>query len=61
MLVNARNVKKFNADDFDKGKTMFVKNLKGHILVDGCMLNLKNGEVINTVHSKPDSVTHHKI
>ena len=50
MLVNARNVKKFNAKDFDKGKTMFVKNLKGHILVDGCMLNLKNGEVLNTVH-----------
>lgn len=61
MLVNARNVKKFNANDFDKGKTMFVKNLKGHILVDGCMLNLKNGEVINTVPNKQDSLTHHKI
>ncbi|NML57098.1 Type 1 glutamine amidotransferase-like domain-containing protein [Chryseobacterium cheonjiense] len=48
MLVNARNVKKINAREFDKGNTMFVKNLKGHILVDGCMLNLTNGEVINT-------------
>ncbi|SHE42036.1 Type 1 glutamine amidotransferase-like domain-containing protein [Chryseobacterium takakiae] len=52
MLVNARNVKKFNPKDFDKGKTMFVKNLKGHILVDGCTLNLKNGEVLNTVHKE---------
>jgi len=52
MFVNARNVKKINAKDFDNEKTMFVKNLKGHILVDGCMLNLKNGEVLNTVHKE---------
>lgn len=49
MLINARNVKRFNPKDFDQGNTMFVKNLKGHILVDGCMLNLKNGEVLNAV------------
>jgi len=45
MLINARNVKNFNTRDFNSGKTMFVKNLKGHILIDGCTLNLNSGEV----------------
>jgi len=46
MLVNARNVSKDNIKAVEKGASIFVKNLKGHILMDGSRLNLINGEVI---------------
>lgn len=46
MLVNARNVSKDRIKAVEKGSSIFVKNLKGHILTDGSRLNLMNAEVM---------------
>lgn len=46
MLIDARNVTNLNTKEFTRKKTLFVKNLKGHILTDGSILNLNSGEVI---------------
>ncbi|WP_265131522.1 cyanophycinase [Chryseobacterium oranimense] len=40
MVINARNVKKESNES-----SVYVKNLKGRILINGCTINLMNGEV----------------
>ncbi|MGK6344401.1 cyanophycinase [Chryseobacterium sp. DT-3] len=45
MVINARHIKKTDPDyrpDF-----IYPKNLKGHILIDGCKINLKSGDTIS--------------
>ncbi|REC46980.1 cyanophycinase [Chryseobacterium pennipullorum] len=43
IVVNAKNVKNKR---FREGDSLFAKYLKGHILTEGCMLNLFSGELI---------------
>lgn len=43
MVVNAKNVKKKR---LRKGASVYTKNLKGHILTQGSILNLFNGNLI---------------
>jgi cyanophycinase len=43
MMVNARNV---NKKKIRKRTSVFMKNLKGHILTDGSVINLCNGDLI---------------
>ncbi len=45
MVINAKDVKKYNVESVKKGRSVYVKNLKGHILIDGCTINLSNGRV----------------
>lgn len=52
MLINARSVRKKIPVEPEEGISVFIENLKGHILVSGCMLDLATGEVTDTL-SRP--------
>ncbi|MDN4013340.1 hypothetical protein QX233_12765 [Chryseobacterium gambrini] len=44
MVVNAKYIKKRR---LKKGASVYMKNLKGHILIPGSVLNLHNGKIMN--------------
>lgn len=44
MVINAKNVDQSNADLVKEGGSIYVKNMKGRILRDGCRINLNTGE-----------------
>lgn len=46
MIVNAKEVSAKSIKPFKRGVSVYVKNLKGHILVDGCAVDLLTGERI---------------
>lgn len=48
MLISAKSVRKNAIRESGKESSLFVENLKGHIMVDGCMLDLLSGEVTDT-------------
>lgn len=50
MIINAREVSAKSIKPFKRGASLFVKNLKGQVLVDGSAINLRTGNMI-----KPDT------
>lgn len=46
MIVNAKEVSAKSIKPFKRGVSVYVKNLKGHILVDSCAVDLLTGERI---------------
>jgi len=49
MIINAREVSSKSLKPFKRGASLYVKNLKGQILVDGSRVDLRTGNII-----KPD-------
>lgn len=44
-IIDAKNVDQKSVDHIVKGDSVFADKMKGHILTDGCVINLRSGEV----------------